>query len=248
MKIGIIGAMEPEVAHLIASLENSSKETVAGIDFISGTLAHHEVIVTRSGIGKVAASIASTLLIAKYQPEAIINTGSAGGFVNHLGIGDIVISSEVRHHDVDVTAFGYEIGQMAQQPAAFIPDARLVAAAHRAVLGLGQVQAIDGLICTGDSFICDSERTAQMLKNFPTMAACEMEAAAIAQVCHQHEVPFVVIRSLSDNANNDSPVDFDQYIIKAGYHSALMVIALLNELGHDCDFSVPAENSQPALQ
>jgi adenosylhomocysteine nucleosidase len=246
MKIGIIGAMEPEVAHLIATLENSSKETVAGIDFYSGTLADHQVIVTRSGIGKVAASIATTLLIAKYQPEAIINTGSAGGFVDHLSIGDIVISSEVRHHDVDVTAFGYEIGQMAQQPAAFTPDASLVAAAHRAVASLGQVQAIDGLICTGDSFICDSTRTAAMLKNFPTMAACEMEAAAIAQVCHQHELPFVVIRSLSDNANNDSPVDFDQYIIKAGYHSALMVIALLNELNHVGGSFKPKHSKQAA--
>ncbi len=231
------------MAHLIETLENSSKETVAGIDFYSGTLANQHVVVTRSGIGKVAASIATTLLIAKYQPSAVINTGSAGGFVDHLDIGDIVISSEVRHHDVDVTAFGYEIGQMAQQPAAFTPDASLVAAAHRAVASLGQVKAIDGLICTGDSFICDSTRTAQMLKNFPTMAACEMEAAAIAQVCHQHTLPFVIIRSLSDNANNDSPVDFDQYLIKAGYHSALMVIALLNELDNSHQRQKPQDTA-----
>ena len=230
MKIGIIGAMEPEVAHLVASMTNPSSTTIAGIEFVAGQLAGKEVIVTRSGIGKVTASIATTLLIEKYAPDAIINTGSAGGFVDDLAIGDIVISSEVRHHDVDVTAFGYEIGQMAQQPAAFIPDANLVSAAQKAVATLGEVKTIEGLICTGDSFICDPVRTKTMLENFPTMAACEMEGAAIAQVCHQFGIPFVVIRSLSDNANNDSPVDFDEYIVKAGHHSALMVIALLEQL------------------
>lgn len=214
MKIGIIGAMEPEVAHLIESMEAPQSVTIAGIELVSGTLEGKQVIVTRSGIGKVTASVATTLLIEKFAPDYVINTGSAGGFVDSLNIGDIVISSEVRHHDVDVTAFGYEIGQMAQQPAAFIPDAKLKAAANKAVADLGEVKAIEGLICTGDSFICDPKRTEQMLANFPTMAACEMEGAAIAQVCHQFNVPFVVIRSLSDNANNDSPVDFDSYIVK----------------------------------
>ncbi|TVK92025.1 5'-methylthioadenosine nucleosidase [Shewanella algae] len=230
MKIGIIGAMEPEVAHLIASLENPQHSKVAGIEFVSGTLVGKEVIVTRSGIGKVAASIATSLLIEKFAPDAVINTGSAGGFVDALQIGDIVISDEVRYHDVDVTAFGYEMGQMAQQPAAFIPDHKLMLAAKQAIAGLGEVKAIEGLICTGDSFICDPERTAVMLKHFPIMAACEMEGAAIAQVCHQFGVPFVVIRSLSDNANNDSPVDFDAYLVKAGHHSALMVIGMLHHL------------------
>ncbi|AZG35240.1 MULTISPECIES: 5'-methylthioadenosine/adenosylhomocysteine nucleosidase [Shewanella] len=230
MKIGIIGAMEPEVVHLIQAIVAPVHSTIAGIEFVSGNIAGKEVIVTRSGIGKVAASIATTLLIEKFAATHVINTGSAGGFVDTLAIGDIVISSEVRHHDVDVTAFGYEMGQMAQQPAAFMPDSTLVTAAKKAVASLGEVNAIEGLICTGDSFICDPVRTKVMLENFPTMAACEMEGAAIAQVCHQFKIPFVVIRSLSDNANNDSPVDFDSYIIKAGLHSAMMVIALLQQL------------------
>jgi adenosylhomocysteine nucleosidase len=230
MKIGIIGAMEPEVVHLIHSITAPVHSVIAGIEFISGQIAGKDVVVTRSGIGKVAASIATTLLIERFSVTQVINTGSAGGFVDSLKIGDIVISSEVRYHDVDVTAFGYEIGQMAQQPAAFTPDPVLVTAAKKVVSALGEVQAIEGLICTGDSFICDPERTKVMRVNFPTMAACEMEGAAIAQVCHQFKVPFVVIRSLSDNANNDSPVDFDSYIIKAGHHSAMMVLDLLAEL------------------
>ncbi|QSX41582.1 5'-methylthioadenosine/adenosylhomocysteine nucleosidase [Shewanella cyperi] len=230
MKIGIIGAMEPEVAHLLAALENSESRTIAGIEFTQGQLSGREVIVTRSGIGKVAAAIATTLLIQEYQPDAVINTGSAGGFVDSLTIGDIVIANEVRYHDVDVTAFGYEIGQMAQQPAAFVADSRLTAAAKQAVAAQGEVKTLEGLVCTGDSFICDPVRTAKMRADFPTMAACEMEGAAIAQVCHQFKVPFAVIRSLSDNANNDSPVDFESYLIKAGHHSALMVMELLKHL------------------
>ena len=227
MKIGVIGAMEPEVVHLIDALESKHSKTVAGIEFVSGNYANHELIITRSGIGKVAASLAATLLIQIFSPEKIINTGSAGGFVDELGIGDIVISSEVRHHDADLTAFGYEIGQLPQNPAAFTADKTLLHLAQGAIKKVGQVKSKVGLICSGDTFVCDPERTKVMIKNFPTMAACEMEGAAIAQVCHKFNIPFVVIRSLSDNANNESAVDFDSYIVKAGHHSALVVLALV---------------------
>ncbi|WP_133407700.1 5'-methylthioadenosine/adenosylhomocysteine nucleosidase [Parashewanella tropica] len=230
MKIGVIGAMEPEVVHLIKSIQNPQTKTIAGIEFVSGEYGEHQLIVTRSGIGKVTASIATTILIQEYNPEYIINTGSAGGFAKELAIGDIVISNEVRHHDVDVTAFGYEIGQVPQHPAAYLPHPTLVDAASKAIDKIGEVKAIEGLICSGDSFINNPERAKVMLSNFPTMAACEMEAAAVAQVCYQFKKPFVVIRSLSDNANDDSAVDFDSYIIKAGHHSALMVLALTEYL------------------
>ena len=230
MKIGVIGAMEPEVVHLIDALEDKQTQTVAGIEFVSGKYADHELVITRSGIGKVAASMATTLLIQMFSPEKIINTGSAGGFADELDIGDIVISSEVRHHDVDVTAFGYELGQLPQNPAAFTADEQLLHTVQGAIEKVGQVKSKIGLICSGDIFVSDSAKTKVMLDNFPTMAACEMEAAAIAQVCHKFQIPFVVIRSLSDNANNDSAVDFDSYIVKAGHHSALVVLALVELL------------------
>ncbi|GLS82487.1 5'-methylthioadenosine/S-adenosylhomocysteine nucleosidase [Paraferrimonas haliotis] len=230
MKIGIIGAMEPEVVLLVEAVQNPVKKTIAGIEFVSGQLNGCDVVVTRSGIGKVTATVATTLLIQQFEPDYVINTGSAGGFAKELTIGDIVISNEVRHHDVDVTAFGYEVGQVPQHPAAYLPDPMLVQTAKDVIDSLGEVKAIEGLICTGDSFICDPKRTQQMLANFPSMAACEMEAAAVAQTCYQFNKPFVVIRSLSDNANDDSAVDFDSYIIKAGKHSALMVMSLLARL------------------
>ncbi|RYV02280.1 5'-methylthioadenosine/S-adenosylhomocysteine nucleosidase [Shewanella sp. OPT22] len=230
MKIGVIGAMEPEVVHLIEALDNKQTQTIAGIEFVSGKYANHELVITRSGIGKVAASMATTLLIQMFNPEKIINTGSAGGFADDLDIGDIVVSSEVRHHDADLTAFGYEIGQLPQNPAAFKADDHLLHLTQGAIEKVGQVKSKLGLICSGDTFVCDPERTKTMLANFPTMAACEMEGAAIAQVCHKFNIPFVVIRSLSDNANSDSAVDFDSYIVKAGQHSALVVLALVELL------------------
>ena len=122
MKIGIIGAMEPEVAILREQISNRETITVAGCEFYSGELAGHQVILTRSGIGKVAASIATTILLERFAPDCVINTGSAGGFDPELHVGDVVISNDVRHHDVDVTAFGYEPGQLPQQPAAFASD------------------------------------------------------------------------------------------------------------------------------
>ncbi|SHH93733.1 5'-methylthioadenosine/S-adenosylhomocysteine nucleosidase [Ferrimonas marina] len=230
MKIGIIGAMEQEVALLRSHIENLQIDTVAGIEFYQGKLGQADVVLCRSGIGKVAASIATSLLIERFQPNCIINTGSAGGFAQALSIGDVVISSEVRHHDVDATAFGYEIGQVPSQPAAFSPDPQLVKVARESVVKVGEVNAIEGLICTGDSFIADPARTQVMLSNFPAMAACEMEAAAIAQTCHQFGTPFVVIRAISDNANDDGAVDFDSFIVQAGEHSAKVVMVMLESL------------------
>ncbi len=230
MKIGIIGAMEQEVSLLRSQISNLTTDIIAGIEFYQGQLNGVEVVVTRSGIGKVTAAIATTLLIERYAPTQIINTGSAGGFAKELAIGDVVISSEVRYHDADVTAFGYEMGQLPGQPAAFLPQPALVETAQQAIAQVGEVKAIEGPICTGESFIADPARTQVMLSHFPTIAACEMEAAAIAQTCHQFNVPFVVIRAISDNANDDSAMDFDSFIIKAGEHSAKVVMAMLAQL------------------
>ncbi len=230
MKIGIIGAMEPEVAILRDTMTNVVITEKAGFTFYAGQLADHSVVLVQSGIGKVASSIATSLLIENFLPTCIINTGSAGGFEQSLHIGDIVISSEVRHHDVDVTAFGYEIGQVPNMPAAFEASPQLIQAAHDSILEMGTVKTMTGLICTGDSFMCDPERIEQTRQAFPDMLAVEMEGAAIAQTCYQLNTPFVVIRSLSDIAGKESPESFDSYLVKASENSSKMVIALLNKL------------------
>lgn len=228
--IGIIGAMEPEVALLRQQITHSQTKQIGGYQFYTGELAGSKIVLVQSGIGKVAAAVATTLMIQLFQPDAIINTGSAGGFDAELNVGDVAISSEVRHHDVDVTAFGYEIGQVPQMPAAFIPHPALVAAAEQSIAALGFCKTKKGLITTGDSFICDPTRIALMRQQFPTMLAVEMEGAAIAQVCHMLNTPFVVIRSLSDIAGKESPQSFDAYLDIASKNSSAMVMQLIHSL------------------
>ena len=147
-----------------------------------------------------------------------------------MNVGDIVISTEVRHHDVDVTAFGYEMGQVPQMPPAFTAHPKLISAAEQSIQALGFCQTKKGLIATGDSFICDPARIAVIRQQFPTMLAVEMEGAAIAQVCHMLKTPFVVIRSLSDIAGKESPQSFEAYLEVASKNSSAMVLELLQRL------------------
>lgn len=231
MKIGIIGAMEPEVAILKAAIENTKITERGNFTFYQGQLADQDVILVQSGIGKVASALATTLMIELFAPDCIINTGSAGGFEQSLNVGDVVISSEVRHHDVDVTAFGYEMGQVPQMPPAFIAHKTLVESAEKAIAEMSKgIKTMVGQICTGDSFMCDPVRIDKTREQFPNMLAVEMEGAAIAQVCHQLNTPFVVIRSLSDIAGKESPESFESYLVKASENSSEMVIALLKNL------------------
>ena len=229
-QIGIIGAMEPEVALLRQQINNVSCTELGGYSFYSGKLAGVQVVLVQSGIGKVASALATALLIQHFKPTAVINTGSAGGFDPELNVGDIVISTEVRHHDVDVTAFGYEMGQVPQMPPAFTAHPELISAAEQSIQALGFCNTKKGLIATGDSFICDPARIAIIRQQFPTMLAVEMEGAAIAQVCHMLKTPFVVIRSLSDIAGKESPQSFEAYLEVASKNSSAMVLELLQRL------------------
>lgn len=228
--IGIIGAMEQEVALLKQQLQAVETTKIAQFEFHRGQLNGSDVVLVQSGIGKVTAAIATTLLIELFKPSCVINTGSAGGFDPELNVGDIVISTEVRHHDVDVTAFGYEPGQVPRLPAAFTAHPALIAAADRSIASLGFCKTKHGLITTGDVFMCDPERVAKTRTTFPTMLAVEMEGAAIAQTCFQLETPFVVIRSLSDIAGKESPSSFEAYLEVASRNSCAMVLQLITEL------------------
>lgn len=230
MKIAIIGAMEEEVTLLREHIEGKTQETVAGCEFTFGTMHGAEVILLKSGIGKVNAAMSTTILLEKYKPNCIINTGSAGGFNPSLSVGDAVISTEVRHHDVDVTIFGYEYGQVPQLPPAFPADEKLVAIAVEAAKEIKGIQVVKGQIATGDSFMNDPEKVNFVRTKFDNLQAVEMEAAAIAQVAYQFQVPFVIIRSLSDIAGKESNVSFEQFLDKAALHSANLVMKIVAAL------------------
>lgn len=230
MTIAIIGAMEQEVAILKDNIENLETTTIANYEYYSGELNSQKVVLVQSGIGKVAATVATALLINNFKPDYVINTGSAGGFDPELKVGDIAIGNELVHHDVDVTAFNYEFGQVPNMPPRFIADETLVEDVTQLIGEMTDITCKVGLIATGDSFMCDPQRIEATRQQFPDMLAVEMEGAAIAQTCHQMNTPFLVIRSLSDIAGQESPMSFDQYLEVASKNSSALLMKLLTRL------------------
>lgn len=232
--IAIIGAMPQEVAILTDQLTNATTTEVAEVKIHSGEINGTPVVVLQSGIGKVNATIATALVIERFAPKAVINTGSAGGIGNGSGkglaVGDIVVGTAVTHHDVDVTAFGYKHGQMAGMPEQYECDANLVSVMQKASKAFADAAIHQGQIVSGDQFIASSEKFETIKAHFANAQAVEMEAAAIAQTCYRFGVPFVVVRAISDLANEQASVSFDEFIEQAGKHSAQMVIRALSSL------------------
>lgn len=227
MVIGIIGAMDQEIALLKKNVIIDKEERIANCIFIKGSLKGKDVVILQSGIGKVNAAMATTILHERYQPTHIINTGSAGGFDEELEVGDLVIGNEVTHHDVDVTAFEYAYGQVPGLPETYHADRYLIEKVETVINHMQDVKGKQGLIATGDSFMQDPTRVAFVREQFPILIAAEMEAAAIAQVCYQYETPFVIIRALSDIAGKESAVSFDAFLEKAAEHAAQLIIEVV---------------------
>ncbi|WP_176583503.1 5'-methylthioadenosine/S-adenosylhomocysteine nucleosidase [Priestia megaterium] len=230
MKVAIIGAMEEEVTILRDKIENRQETVIAGCEYSTGTISGVEVVLLKSGIGKVNAALSTAILLEKFKPDYVINTGSAGGFHPELNVGDAVISTEVRHHDVDVTVFNYEYGQVPNLPAAFKADEKLVRLAEESAREVTDMKIVKGLIATGDSFMNDPVRVEFVRSKFPDLYAAEMEAAAVAQVCYQFGVPFVILRALSDIAGKESNVSFEQFLEKAAVNSTKLVLNFITKL------------------
>ncbi|MFI4955654.1 MAG: 5'-methylthioadenosine/S-adenosylhomocysteine nucleosidase [Gammaproteobacteria bacterium] len=227
--IGIIAAMQEETAFLQQQMTDITLTSIAGNEFLQGKIRGHNVVLVQAGIGKVNAAIGTALLIDRFKARCVINTGSAGGLNEALNIGDVVISIEVRHHDVDVTVFGYEHGQIPKLPAAFLPNHQLVDAATRAAHKM-DMHVTQGLIVSGDSFVNEPAYIARIHEKFKNVHAVEMEAAAVAQVCHQFDVPFVVIRALSDIAGKESAISFETFLKQAAQNSAQLILFMLDEM------------------
>ena len=174
--------------------------------------------------GEVPADVAAQARQSLDNVKAIVE--AAG-----LKVGDIVVSDEARYHDADVTAFGYEYGQLPGCPAGFKADDKLIAAAEACIAELN-LNAVRGLIVSGDAFINGSVGLAKIRHNFPQAIAVEMEATAIAHVCHNFNVPFVVVRAISDVADQQSHLSFDEFLAVAAKQSSLMVESLVQKLAH----------------
>ncbi|MBN2618997.1 MAG: 5'-methylthioadenosine/S-adenosylhomocysteine nucleosidase [Spirochaetales bacterium] len=230
MRIGIIGAMDIEIDYLRSKMENIETLTKCGVTIFHGTFMGTDVVLQLCGIGKVAAAVGTTIMIDNYAPDIIINTGSAGGLSPELSVGDVIISTEVRYHDVDVTLFGYEYGQIPKMPAGFTPDKKLIEVAKKASNRVSGMHITNGLIITGDSFIHDPGVVENIKTKLPPMKATEMEAAAIAQVCFMASIPFLIIRSISDVPGKESKQSFEEFVEVAGMNSAKLVEEIIKEL------------------
>lgn len=229
MKIGIIAAMEEELKLLVENLEDKSQETVLSNVYYSGRYGEHELVLVQSGIGKVMSAMSVAILVESFKVDAIINTGSAGAVATGLNVGDVVVADTLVYHDVDLTAFGYDYGQMSMQPLYFHSDKTFVST-FEAVLSKEEMTSKVGLIATGDSFIAGQEKIDVIKGHFPQVLAVEMEGAAIAQAAQATGKPFVVVRAMSDTAAHDANITFDEFIIEAGKRSAQVLMAFLKAL------------------
>jgi adenosylhomocysteine nucleosidase len=227
MTIGIIAAMDEEVHCIKDKLVIKQQVKISGFDFYFGTLSGKEVILSQSGIGKVNAAICTTLLIQTFKCRAIINTGAAAGLLPDMSVGDVVISEHVMHHDVDVTAFDYELGQVPGMPLAFDADKALVAALKKFSDDRFPHAIHTGYIISGDSFVDDAR---PIKEKFPVACALEMESGAVAQTCHRFDIPFVIVRSISDNGEKGADISFDKFVKIAGENSAILAEFLVGAL------------------
>ena len=229
MKIGIIAAMPEELAYLLQHLEDASEEKVLGNSYHTGKIDSVELVLVESGIGKVMSAMSVAILADHFQVDAVINTGSAGAVASGIAVGDVVIADKLCYHDVDVTAFGYDYGQMAQQPLYFESDKKFISLIQESLSKLEHTWHL-GLIATGDSFVAGEDKIKVIKEHFPQVLAVEMEGAAIAQAAHALNLPFLVVRAMSDNANHEASVSFDEFIVEAGRRSAQALMTLLQSI------------------
>lgn len=226
--IGIIGAMEVEVAILKEKMEDVRIIKKASMDFYEGILAGKKVVVVRSGIGKVNAGICAQILADVFSVDAIINTGIAGSLNKNINIGDIVLSTDVVQHDMDATGFGYRKGQIPQMPVFFFNAddnlRRLAAEVCKEVNP--DIQVFEGRIASGDQFVCDQYVKNRIVSEFSAYAT-EMEGAAIGQAAYLNEIPFLVVRAISDKADGSAQMDYSEFEKAAVDHSVRLTLNML---------------------
>lgn len=229
--IGIIGAMDDEVAGLKEYMQDVKVTSRASMDFYEGILEGRRAVVVRSGIGKVNAAVCTQILVDEFQAEVILNTGIAGSLNNEINIGDIVVSTDLIHHDMNAVAFGYPVGQIPQMDVfSFQGDEVLRKVAVQACREVNpDIQVFEGRIASGDQFVADQGVKDFIVKEFGAYAV-EMEGAAIAQAAYLNHVPFLVIRAISDKADGSAHVDYPAFEQLAIEHSVKLTREILKNI------------------
>lgn len=229
--LGIIGAMDEEVSILKESMNIEEVVKKASMEFYRGKLADKEVVIVRSGIGKVNAAVCTQILISEFGVNCIINTGVAGSLRNEINIGDIVLSKDALQHDMDATGFGYEPGVIPRMDTSiFMADEKLLNLTKQVNEEVNtDIGTHIGRVVSGDQFISDKEKKQFLVNQFDGFCT-EMEGAAIAQTAYLNNVPYLVIRAISDKADNSAEMDYSEFEKKAIEHTVKLLTELANRL------------------
>lgn len=230
MKLGIIGAMTVEIAALKEAMEDMALHSCAGMEFYEGTLCGARAVVVQCGVGKVNAAMAAQILCTKFSVSHIINTGVAGSLSNDLDIGDLVVSRDAMYHDMDCNYVGYPIGQVpGQDVLAFPASEALIAAAYTAAEQENPGHTTVGRVASGDQFVAGNAQKETISAN--TGGICtEMEGAAIAHTAYRNAVPFVIIRAISDKADDSAHMDYPTFEEIAAHRCARVTMNMANIL------------------
>ena len=229
--LGIIGAMDQEVAEIKNQMTDVRIERAAAMDFYRGKLRGKDVVVVRSGVGKVNAAVCTQILADRYGVDAVVNTGIAGSLRNEINIGDIVLATDAVQHDMDATCFDYPAGKIPQMDVyEFKADEKLRELAKECSKEvIPDVGVFEGRVLSGDQFVSSREKKNWLAETFGGYCA-EMEGAAIAQAAYLNGIPFLVIRSISDKADDSADMDYKTFEMKAVENSVKLMIAMAEKL------------------
>ena len=226
--LGIIGAMEIEVNRIKEQMEDVSVTDKAGMSFFEGKWNGNDVVVVRSGIGKVNAAVCAQILVDTFHADAIINTGIAGSLKNEINIGDIVLSTDAIQHDMDAQGFGYAPGVI-PQISDFQADEKLIELAKKCCAEVcPDIQVFTGRVVSGDQFISDKKKKEWLSSQFEGLCA-EMEGAAIAQAAYLNHVPFLIIRAISDKADDSATMDYPEFEAMAAENSVKLLADIVRQ-------------------
>ncbi len=230
-KIGIIGAMDEEVNILKGQMQAVTVKTIASMEFYEGKLLEKEVVIVRCGIGKVNAAVCTQVLADLFGVDTVINTGVAGSLRNEIDIADIVLSTDTLQHDVDASGFGYPVGVIPRmEQSVFKADERLIKLAKEVCSEVvPEIGVHTGRIVSGDQFISDSEKKAWLTHNFDGYCT-EMEGAAIAHTAYLNNIPFLIIRAISDKADHSAEMTYKDFEEIAIRNTVKLLVGLIKRL------------------
>lgn len=228
MKIGIIAALPEEVSALKAALENAQEVSLGGTIYHTGSIGGSSVVLMQCGMGKVSAAAGTQAMITAFSPDTIINTGCAGALAAELKVGDFVVSSATVEWDLDTIAIGNPRGYVSSMNAVRMPADSQLAEMIRAALPQ-DASVLTGLVVSGDQFVSTEAQRKLILESFPDALCAEMEGGAIGHVCRQNNVPFCVLRCMSDTADGNSGISFAEFAPVAGEKSARALLSLLTK-------------------